>query len=144
MTQTLALNLLHCVCSTRHRENLIRDPEKLWNDLQAIARDIGVNILRIGGTTNHVHMLLAVPPTHTVADVIRDLKAKSSRHLNEEAPFACQDGYAVFSVSPSLVEKAAAYISNQQDHHARVWFEEQYRALADPSGLPYPQKSLLG
>jgi REP element-mobilizing transposase RayT len=144
MAHILALNLLHCVFSTKHRENLIRDPEKLWDYLRGIGRNLGMNILCVGGTRNHVHLLIAVPPTRMVANVIRDLKANSSRHLNEAAPFAWQDGYAAISVSPSMVQKVSAYIGNQEEHHHKVKFEDEYRTLADRSGLSYDPQYLLG
>jgi putative transposase len=144
MAHTLALNLVHCVFSTKHRENLIRNPEKLWNYSRGIGRNTGVNVLCVGGTQNHVHLLIGIPPTRNIADIIRDLKANSSRELNETAHFAWQDGYAAISVSPSLVAKVTAYIAGQEDHHRVHSFEEEYRAIADRIGMPYAPEYLLG
>jgi REP element-mobilizing transposase RayT len=144
MAHTLVVNLLHCVFSTKNREHLIRDPEKLWSYLRGVARNIGVNTLSVGGTSNHVHLLLAVPPTQAVSKVMRDLKANSSRHAREAAPFAWQDGYAAISVSPSMISRVSDYIASQEEHHRRVPFEVEYQALVAKSGFSYYPKYLLG
>ncbi len=144
MAHTLTVNLLHCVFSTKRRENLIRDPEGLWNYIRGIGRNLGFDILCAGGTANHVHLLISMPPTRMVAQVMRDLKANSSRYLNQSAPFAWQDGYAAISVSPSQRGRVTAYIRTQEEHHREMTFEDEYRALADRAGLCYTPEFLLG
>jgi putative transposase len=106
MGRTYTVNLVHCVFSTKQRQSLMVAPEKLWNYLRGIGRNIRVNVVAVGGTADHVHLLLSVPSTGTVAKIMRDLKANSSRHLNEQRTgFAWQDGYGAISVSPSQVER---------------------------------------
>ena len=144
MAHTLTLNLLHCVFSTKHRENLISEPEKLWNYMRGIGRNLGVNLLSVGGTGNHVHMLIAMPSTCTVANVLRDLKANSSRYMRQTGTFAWQDGYAAISVSPTMVEKVSAYIRRQEERHRTLTFEDEYRTMAEKSGLRYEPQYLLG
>jgi putative transposase len=84
MADTYTKILVHCVFSTKERRPQILEPEKLWSYLRGIARNRGVDTLAIGGTANHVHILLALPSSLTVAQLMRDLKANSSRHLNEQ------------------------------------------------------------
>jgi putative transposase len=79
MAHTYALQLIHCVFSTKGRAALIHDPSRLWTYLRAVARNIDVRVTAIGGTNTHVHILLIVPPMSRTADVIRTLKANSSR-----------------------------------------------------------------
>lgn len=81
MADTYTKILVHCIFSTKGRTTSIPEPEKLWQYLRGVARNCGVDTLAIGGTRNHVHALLRIPPSLTVADVIRDLKANSSRHI---------------------------------------------------------------
>lgn len=144
MAHTLVVNLLHCVFSTKHRMNLIHEPGELWAYMRGIGRNIGINVLTIGGTSNHVHTLISVPPTKLVAHIIRDLKANSSRHLNETSRFAWQDGYAAISVSPSMIVKVSQYIASQDAHHRRVSFEVEYKSLMDKAGLAYDPQFLYG
>jgi putative transposase len=97
--------LVHCVFSTKNRLPLIPEPEGLWSYLRGIARNHRTDTLAVGGTANHVHLLLALPSNTTMANLMRDLKANSSRYLNEKrGGFAWQDGYAAISVSPSRVD----------------------------------------
>jgi len=144
MGRTYTVNLVHCVFSTKQRQPLIVAPEKLWNYLRGIGRNIGVNVVAAGGTTNHVHLLLAIPPTSTVATVMRDLKANSSRHLNEQQRgFAWQDGYGAISVSPSQLRPVVTYIEHQDEHHHTRRFEEEYVTILDRSGVQYDPLHLL-
>lgn len=76
---------------------------------------------------------------------MRDLKANSSRHLNEkQRGFAWQDGYAAISVSPSQVESVRGYIETQETHHARRSFESEYVAMLDKSGMQRSPEYTLG
>jgi REP element-mobilizing transposase RayT len=136
MADTYTKILVHCIFSTKNRRPQISEPDKLWSYLRGIARNRGVDTLAVGGTANHVHMLLALPSGLTIARLMRDLKANSSRHLNEkQRGFAWQDGYAAISVSPSQVENVQSYIEGQENHHAKRSFESEYVAILERSGM---------
>jgi len=136
MADTYTKILVHCIFSTKNRRPQISEPDKLWSYLRGIARNRGTDTLAVGGTANHVHMLLALPSCLTIAQLMRDLKANSSRHLNEkQSGFAWQDGYAAISVSPSQVDNVRNYIETQETHHARRSFESEYVAILDRSGV---------
>ena len=138
MADTYTKILIHCVFSTKGRRPLIRMPEKLWSYLRGIARNRGADILAIGGTNNHVHVLLALPSSLTIAQLMRDLKANSSRHVNEQiSGFAWQDGYAAISVSPSQVDVVRRYIQQQESHHGKRTFEDEYVAMLEKSGVQH-------
>ncbi|MGC2108667.1 MAG: IS200/IS605 family transposase [Candidatus Korobacteraceae bacterium] len=145
MADTYTKILVHCIFSTKGRQALISEPEKLWTYLRGIARNRGVDTLAIGGTANHVHILVGLSSSLTVAQLMRDLKANSSRHLNEKKRgFAWQDGYAAISVSPSQVEIVRRYIERQEVHHAKRSFESEYLAMLDKSGLEHSAEYVLG
>ena len=105
MAHTHACNLVHCVFSTKGRAELISDPSRLWQYVGGIARQKQVLLLAAGGTANHLHLLISLPPTMTLAKVVQELKGNTSHSLNERSlrvagriqcvqrkPVATQDG----------------------------------------------------
>jgi putative transposase len=109
-----------------------------------IADNLGFNILAVGGTSNHVHLLIGLPPASALSEVLQKLKANSSRWLSENGvEFEWQKGYGAFSVSPSLLTTVQAYIRNQEEHHRKRSFEEEFRALLDKSGVAYVAERLF-
>ncbi|MGC2111401.1 MAG: IS200/IS605 family transposase [Candidatus Korobacteraceae bacterium] len=144
MSRSYVLNYIHCVFSTKGRAQLIRNPEPLWAYLRGIARNRGFEILAVGGTENHVHLLLSVPASSHLVELVRDLKANSSRFMKTNAPrFSWQDGYAAISVSPSQVETVKCYIANQKEHHSRRTFDEEFLMLLDKAGVRYDKSYVL-
>jgi REP element-mobilizing transposase RayT len=144
VSHTYTLNLLHVVFSTKNRAPLIRNLGALIKNLRGIARNKNIDLLTAGGTQNHVHLLIRMPPVRPLSESMRDLKANSSRYMNEMAGggFAWQDGYAAISVSPSQVPAVRAYIENQERHHARRSYEQELTALLDKSGVKYEREYL--
>ena len=147
MSHTYSANVLHCVFSTKHRAPLIVEDrrEKLWAYFLGIARNMNLRVLAIGGVSDHLHVLLALPPTRNLAKVMCDLKANSSRWMNETgASFAWQEGYAAFSVSPSRIAAVQHYIHHQKEHHDKRSFEEEFVALLKGAGIAYEPEHVLG
>jgi putative transposase len=146
MSHAHVANFVHCVFSTKERRDLI--PTELQEQLYAFLIGIGDNlrfkILAAGGTSNHVHLLIALPPSLTLAEVVQKLKANSSRWFGESGVrFEWQKGYGAFSVSPSLLATVQAYIRNQAEHHRGRSFEEEFRALLEKSGVAYDAERLF-
>ena len=146
MSHSYACLLAHAVFSTKDRAPLVVGEcrERLYPYLGGIAREIGARALKIGGTTDHVHVLLSLPPTLCAADALRDLKANSSRWVHETWPdrgdFAWQTGYGVFSVSESNREAVASYIEGQEAHHRRMPFQEEFISLLKIHGIAYDDR----
>ena len=144
MPRSYVLNYVHCVFSTKGRTQLIREPELLWAYMRGIARNCGFDILATGGTNNHVHLLINLPPSKQLVDVMRDLKANSSRFMKEKVPlFAWQDGYAGISVSPSRIQAVKKYISAQENHHLKWTFDDELLALLEKAGVSYDKRNVL-
>lgn len=144
MPRSYVLNYVHCVFSTQGRTQLIRDPETLWAYMRGIARNRGFDLIAIGGTDNHVHLLLSLPPGKQLLDLIRDLKANSCRFMRSSVPlFSWQDGYAGISVSPSQLPMVRAYIGGQAEHHRKRTFDDELVALLDKAGVPYDRRYVL-
>lgn len=147
MPHTYCTNLIHCVFSTKERTNSIADNirEQLFAYLFGIAKNLHVEILALGGTANHIHILIAVPTKESLSDIIRDLKANSSRWMSEKHhEFSWQQGFGAFSVSPSQVQTVKRYIRNQAEHHTKRNFEEEFLLLLKKSGIDYDPQYVFG
>jgi putative transposase len=95
-------------------------------------RNKNIDVLAAGGTQNHVHLLLRIPPMRPVSESIRNLKDNSSRYMSETSGhFAWQDGYAAISVSPSQVDAVRACTDGQKQHHEKHTYEREITALLD-------------
>jgi putative transposase len=146
MSHTHAANFVHCVFSTKERRDLISAElqEGLYAYLTGIADNLGFKILSAGGTSNHVHLLIGLPPALTLAEVVQKLKANSSRWFGENGVlFEWQKGYGAFSVSPSLLPTVQAYVRNQAEHHKKRSFEEEFLMLLKKSGVAYDAERLF-
>ena len=116
-------NTLHLIWSTQNRQPFITpDIEvRLHDFLAGVAHRKGCDVLAVGGTENHVHILLTFPSTIRLCDLIRDLKAGSSHFMSEtlkpDTWFDWQNNYASIAVSPSHRKLIIAYIKNQKQHH---------------------------
>ncbi len=103
--------------------------------------------LAVGGAADHVHVLLSLPPTISVAKAMQLLKGNSFKWIRETFPrmraFAWQEGYGAFSVGVSGVDATVAYIRNQAEHHRTRSFREEYVAMLKKHGFAYDE-SMLG
>jgi len=94
----------------------------------------------VGGMADHVHLLVGLRATHTLADVVREIKSVSSKWVHEEVgvgSFAWQEGYGGFAVSASQLEKVRRYIQQQQEHHRTRTFREECLALLQRGAVGY-------
>ena len=132
MAHTYAANFVHCVFSTKGRQDLIPDEleDRLDAYLMGIARHLRVTLMAAGGTSNHIHLLLSLPPALALAEAVQKMKANSSRWMSEHGiAFEWQKGYGAFSVSPLMLSTVQAYVRNQKEHHRRHTFEEEFLTL---------------
>jgi REP element-mobilizing transposase RayT len=138
VAHTYICSIFHIVFSTKERIALISAElqPRLWNYLAAIARNHGVRVLAIGGTANHVHILLNLPTDQKLADVVRTLKCNSSRWVREtDRKCGWQDGYGAFSVSPSQLPAVERYIAHQEEHHQRGTFEQEFLSMLQAANM---------
>jgi putative transposase len=98
-----------------------------------------------GGMPNHSHLLFLLPATISLASAINLFKANSSRFLHERGlTFQWQKGYGAFSVSFPHLDSVTNYIRNQNEHHKKMTFEEEFMALLEEAGVSYDPKYVLG
>lgn len=142
--------LIHYVFSTKGRRRTItlEIRSRLWAYLVGIARDHGMTPIAIGGTDDHVHLLIALPSTLSIAKAIQLLKGASSKWTHETfssmAGFAWQEGYGAFSIGQSGVERTIAYINNQEAHHRTQSFEDEFTAILKRHGIEYDPTYVFG
>src|SRR5258708_34503384 len=141
MAQTCGNIVVHIIFSTKGRVPLIT-PEirtDLFAYLGGIIRELRATALVINGTADHVHVLARIRPIHSPAEIARVIKANSSRwaHQKRRAKFAWQAGYGVFSVSESNVASVTRYIADQEAHHRKRSFQEEFGALLKNNKVAY-------
>jgi putative transposase len=140
--------LVHCVWSTKIREAFLSSElrDRLWPYLGGIARQNQMKALAIGGATDHVHILLSLPATLSVAKAIQLLKGNSSKWIHETFPkmrsFCWQEGYGAFSIGVSGIEATTAYIRDQPNHHRTRSFREEFVTMLRRHGFDYEESML--
>jgi REP element-mobilizing transposase RayT len=148
MASTYTALHYHVIFSTKNRKRWITpDIEgRIWAYLGGIARQNDMVLLIIGGIEDHVHLLVALPPTLSVSEALKRIKGGSSGWVKETfatcKDFGWQDGYAAFTVSKSQVPEVEEYIRKQREHHRTRSFEEEYRAFLDRHGIQYDERYL--
>lgn len=144
MAHTYASNFVHCVFSTKDRRPLIpaARTEELFAYLGGIAGSEGFTLVAAGGTANHVHVLIILPATHSLAHAVQKLKGSSSRWMGRG--FSWQEGYGAFSVSASQVPIVKKYIQNQEEHHCKRSFEEEFVTLLRHCGVEFDARYVFG
>ncbi|MGD0681516.1 MAG: transposase [Terracidiphilus sp.] len=144
MAHTYACNFIHCVFSTKERRALIPADRtiELYAYLGGIARGEGLSLVAAGGTANHLHLLFDLPATSLLAHAVQKLKGSSSRWMG--GGFSWQEGYGAFSVSPSQIEVVKEYIQNQEEHHRKRDFEQEFVALLRNCGIEYDERYVFG
>ncbi len=148
MAQTLTKTLMHVVFSTKERRNLIAtaiEPD-LHAYLGGICRKRKSPAPAIGGTENHVHLLISLSKNIALSDFMMTLKKNSSKWIKTKgdsfAGFHWQDGYGAFSIGESQVEAVTAYIRGQKQRHKSMTFEEEVVALAKRYGVAFDTRYL--
>lgn len=146
MPQSLSQVYVHAVFSTKDRKPLIV-PEfqrELYPYLGGVAKTNGLIPVLFGGTDDHVHLLFGMSRTITMAKAIEFLKTSSSKWAKEkfEPQFSWQTGYGIFGVSYRELSAVEHYIANQEEHHRRVSFQDEYRALLAEQGIVIDEKYL--
>jgi putative transposase len=140
--------LYHFVFSTKRREPLLHTDlrPRLYEYLGGGLRDEKCIALAINGTADHVHILAKLRQDKAVSEVLRGIKANSSGWIHKTYPelvrFAWQEGYGAFTVSESRVEMVKEYIRNQEKHHQKTTFQEEFVRLLKAHGIEFDARYL--
>ena len=135
MPQSLSRVIVHIIFSTKDREPWLDSNvrPRMHAYLATICRDVGSELVHVGGVADHVHIVTTLPRTLSQAQLIEQIKKTSSKWIKavdtRYRTFAWQRGYGAFSVSPSQLDAVLQYIDGQKEHHRTRTFQEEYREL---------------
>ena len=150
MASTLTNLLFHIIYSTKDREPLIRTGfrDELEKYIAGIVRNEGGVLLGVGGMPDHIHLITKFKPDRSVAEMVRLIKANSSKWVNERhgdpGRFAWQSGYGAFSVSQSQLEVLTAYVANQEEHHRVRSFQDEFREFLAKHEVEFDERYIWG
>ena len=139
---------VHCVWTTKNRDPSLHSKlrERLWPYLGGIARENKMKALAIGGAADHVHIVLSLPATLSVAKMVQLLKGNSSKWIHEAfsemRSFEWQEGYGAFSIGVSAIDATRTYIQNQAEHHRRRTFREEFETMLRKHGFDFDESML--
>ncbi|MCP4407437.1 MAG: IS200/IS605 family transposase [Gammaproteobacteria bacterium] len=147
MPQSLTRIWLHIIFSTKNREPLLTDKEvrkQVHAYLAGICKQMSSSALIIGGIADHVHILCNQSKNVALKDLIQKVKQGSSKWVKRQWPslnyFYWQQGYGAFSVCPPHVDKVRDYIANQEEHHRKVGFQDEFRSFLERYQVPYDER----
>jgi len=149
MANTYTQIYIHVVFAVEGRQNLIR-PERndeLQKYITGIVSERQQKLLAINNMPDHLHLLTSLKPDRALSDLVRDVKAISSKFINERhwvrGRFSWQEGFGAFSYSRSELGAIIRYIENQQKHHTKRSFREEYIDILEKFGVEFDQRYIF-
>lgn len=145
MPQSLSKVYVHITFSTKHREDLIdvEIQEQLFEYLGGTCKGLECNPVKIGGHTDHIHILCLLSRKISQATLLESLKKDSSKWIktisNKYQHFYWQRGYGIFSVNYMKIDTVIHYIKHQKEHHQQNSFRNEYRALLEQNSIQYDE-----
>lgn len=149
MANTYTQIYIHIVFAVQGRQNLIPKiiREELHKYITGIVQNRNQKMLAIFCMPDHTHILVGMKPDISISDITRDIKAISSKIINDnrliKGKFNWQIGFGAFSYSNSQIDSVVKYILNQEQHHKRKTFRDEYLELLEKFGIEYDQKYLF-
>ena len=146
MGQSLVKNYIHLVFSTKYREPLIQESveAELHAYLGGICKNLECHPIKIGGYTDHIHILCMLSKKITLVKLAEEVKSHSSKWIKTKGDqyinFYWQDGYGAFSVNPAEIQTVILYIENQKEHHRAKTFQDEYRAFLKKYQVEYDER----
>ena len=149
MANTYTQVYVHCVFAVKYRAAMLQAEwdERLRLYITAIVQNHKHKMIAINNMPDHLHFFVGLNPNQSVSDMLRLVKGESSEWLNSEKltkrKFNWQDGYGAFSHSKSQVDSVAKYILNQQEHHKKTTFLEEYKKMLETFGVDYDERYIF-
>ncbi|GAA4405321.1 hypothetical protein GCM10023187_23550 [Nibrella viscosa] len=149
MPNTFTQLYVQIVFAVKGRQSLIlpEHKERLHQYITGVVRNRQQKLLAVHCMPDHTHLFIGFSPTLAIADLVRDVKTQSSRFIREQKitpfSFAWQEGYGAFTYAQSQIDAVCRYIHNQEQHHRKRTFKEEYVEFLDKFGVEYDQKYLF-
>tara|TARA_R110002072_G_scaffold224998_1_gene382093 strand:+ start:9752 stop:10213 length:462 start_codon:yes stop_codon:yes gene_type:complete len=149
MAGTFSRIYLQYIFAVKGRENLLLKTwrEEVFKYISGIIEGKNQKSIIVNGVSDHVHILVGLRPSMSISDLIRDVKNNSSNFINKKGfikgHFEWQDGYGVFSYSHSQIDEVYKYIQNQEQHHKKITFKEEYHSFLKKFEIENDEKYLF-
>ena len=149
MPGTYSQLYIQIVFAVKGRENLIK---KEWRDelhkyISGIITGKGQKSIIVNGVADHIHCFVGLKPSMSISDLVRDIKNNSSKYVNEngwvKGKFSWQEGFGSFSYSHSHIDNVYQYILNQEQHHKKKTFKQEYLEFLEKFRIEYNEKYLF-
>lgn len=149
MAGTFSQIYIQYVFTVKGRENLLQKPwrDEVFKYISGIIKGKNQKPIIVNGVGDHVHVFVGLKPAMCISDLVRDIKNNSSNFINEQKflknKFSWQEGYGAFSYAHSQIENVYHYIANQEEHHRKKTFREEYIDLLNKFEIEYNEKYLF-
>lgn len=150
MANTFSQIYLHIIFSVKDRERLIKVSYRteLYKYISQIVINKGQKLIVINGTEDHLHLVISINPNLSCSELVKSIKISSTKWINEKGflrtKFQWQEGFGVFSYSKSQMNTLIDYVNNQEEHHKRKTFKEEYIELLKKFEIEFDEKYVLG
>lgn len=149
MAGTFSQIYIHYVFAVERRENLLEKPwrEEVFKYIAGIIKGKKQKPIIVNGVSDHVHVFVGLKPVVSISDLVRDIKNNSSNFINDQnflkSKFSWQEGYGAFSHSHSQLDTVYQYIANQENHHRKKTFKDEYIEFLQKFEIEYQEKYLF-
>jgi len=149
MANTYTQLYYHVVCVVKGRQSLINVSWKdsLYKYITGVVTNQGQKLYIINGMPDHIHILISCKPTVMLSDLVKEIKEHSTKYINQQnlAPskFSWQVGFGAFTVSYRNVDNVVNYIKNQEQHHTKKTFREEYKEFLIENNVEYKEEYLF-
>ncbi|MBU0490065.1 MAG: IS200/IS605 family transposase [Bacteroidetes bacterium] len=149
MANTYTQIFIHAVFAPQGRHNLIHPEWKddLFKYITGIVKNQGHKLIAINGMPDHVHLFVGMKPIQSLSDMMQDVKGDSSKWINSkkivQGKFQWQEGFGAFSYSTSQIDSVVKYINNQEKHHKKKTFLEEYREFLTKFEVDFDERYLF-
>jgi REP element-mobilizing transposase RayT len=140
---------IQLVFAVKGRENLLQKPwrDEVFKYMSGIIKGKNQKPIIVNGVSDHIHVFVGIRPSMSISDLVRDIKNNSSNFINEhkfiKGKFSWQEGYGAFSYSHSQIKNVYQYIANQEEHHRKKTFKEEYLDFLRKFEIEYNEKFLF-
>ena len=149
MAGTFSQIYIQAVFAVEGRANLLQKPwrEEVFKYMAGIIKGKNQKPIIVNGVANHVHLFIGLKPSIAVSDLVRDIKNNTSNFINTQkfvhGKFSWQEGFGSFSYAHSQIEQVYQYILNQEEHHRKKTFKEEYLDFLKKFEIEYDEKYLF-
>ncbi|MCR4318320.1 MAG: IS200/IS605 family transposase [Planctomycetes bacterium] len=149
MANTYTQLYIHIVFAVAERQHLLQktNHEEIQKFITGIVQNHDHKMLAVGCATDHMYLFVGLNPAQSISDLVRDVKANTSRFINEKrwfyGKFSWQSGYGAFSYSRSHIDNVSKYVLNQEEHHRKKTFKEEYLEMLEKFGVEFNREYLF-